>query len=317
MTIEETSADVKDATCSWMTPVPSSSRKVTHLPSVLYSSASISWLGPLWKLIVYVAMARVFHSEGSAAFELRDELDQRQIERGTDSIQLDQVEPPLALLVVRHEGLAGAEPVSKLRLPQAEEDPPSFEHPTQTAVVVAVDGLLHVGSVDSRLPYTKIGFSIRNSGTTLRAMTGEQRAERRAKNVKAYAETPNWALWTFSIVGLVLAVTPAFVVGFIFYGQVAAALAARKGRTKLGRWMAYGMFIFPVAIIHALVMKPTPEAEHERRASVWATTPEPSGICGYTDEFAPGPCLKPRGHHLQGIDRSPHDYRPQTQGSAF
>lgn len=147
------------------------------------------------------------------------------------------------------------------------------------------------------------------------ARTEAQKIATTTELAHSYAKTPTWALWLLTVVGICFTVTPAFVVGFICYGYVVACLAARKGRVKLTWWSLYGAFIFPVAAIQALVMKPTPEAERAKRTSAWATLPTETIYCGYVDELAPGPCVKQKGHHVRGLDRSPHDYRETAKGT--
>jgi len=149
------------------------------------------------------------------------------------------------------------------------------------------------------------------------AKTAAEKAARRAERMRKDAKTPNWALWLGFVIGMIATAGGVIPLGFVIYGAIGWSLAARKGRTNMWGWFLYAGLLLPIAFIHYLVMKPTPEIEFERKASMWATTPEQAGVCGYTDDFAPGPCLKPKGHHLAGIDRSPHDYRPQTEGSAF
>ena len=50
---------------------------------------------------------------------------------------------------------------------------------------------------------------------------------------------------------------------WLIMGIVVAILAASKGR-GWPLWLLYGFVIWPVALVHALVMAPTPEAREER-----------------------------------------------------
>jgi hypothetical protein len=49
----------------------------------------------------------------------------------------------------------------------------------------------------------------------------------------------------------------------LFLGLIPAAIAHEKGRSFIGFW-AYGTLLFIVALPHALLMPPTPQAEEKR-----------------------------------------------------
>lgn len=53
---------------------------------------------------------------------------------------------------------------------------------------------------------------------------------------------------------------------WVVMALVVAVVAAKRGRSAFG-WFLYGMLIWPVALIHALVAAPTAQAEARRAAT--------------------------------------------------
>ena len=141
----------------------------------------------------------------------------------------------------------------------------------------------------------------------------QARIDRRAKREASYAKLPTWALWLYFIAGVAFSAVAVVPLAIIAFGEIGRALAARRGLDKPWLWFVYAGLLLPIAVIHLLLIKPTPEVEHERRASAWATHDDM--ICGFQDQFAPAMCVKREGHHLAGLHTSPHDYREEARGT--
>lgn len=80
------------------------------------------------------------------ALELTDEGEQVGTQCLADLTKLDEIQPPLAALVLRHEGLVDLQDLGEVHLAKAALDPHLSEHLAQALMVGGEDGLLHRAS---------------------------------------------------------------------------------------------------------------------------------------------------------------------------
>lgn len=70
----------------------------------------------------------------------------------------------------------------------------------------------------------------------------------------------------------------------VLLGAVVGAIASSKGRSFFG-WFLYGALLFIVAIIHVLIIKPTPAATHDAQVAAGMKK------CHYCAEMIQGAAL--------------------------
>jgi len=103
------------------------------------------------------------------------------------------------------------------------------------------------------------------------------------------------------------------VVAWLWFGLYTNYLAQRRGRIKTWPWFLYGLLLGPFAVLHAALLRPTPELRQEQARAKWATG-ESQGLCHFVDGYASGPCLKRKEHVSRGLKNSPHDWRETARG---
>lgn len=139
------------------------------------------------------------------------------------------------------------------------------------------------------------------------------RTAQKVERLKKKRKDPGLWLMTLVVVAMLalsFVLTP--VLGFLALGCYTQYLAQRRGRIKTWPWLFYGMLLGPFAILHAALLRPTPEQRHEQARSKWAI--DDSGLCQFVDGYASGPCLKRKDHVVLGLKKSPHDWRETARG---